>query len=38
MKQLVVVGHYRHYLKGDEVYCLSFTDGVSARDKVKKKI
>ena len=28
---------YRHYLKGDEVYCLSFTDGVSARDKVKKK-
>ncbi len=28
---------YRHYLKGDEVYCLSFTDGVSARTKVKKK-
>lgn len=28
---------YRHYLKGDEVYCLSFTDGVSARNKVKKK-
>ena len=28
---------YRHYLKGDEVYCLPFTDGVSARDKVKKK-
>ena len=28
---------YKHYLNGDQVYCLSFTDGVSARNKVSKK-
>ena len=27
---------YNHYLKGDNVYCLSMTDGVSARSNIKK--
>ena len=48
-KVLIIVAHrddetigcggviYRHYLDGDQVFCLSFTDGVSARNKVSKK-
>lgn len=48
-KVLVIVAHqddetigcggtiYQHYLKGDQVFCLSFTDGVSARGFVNKK-
>ena len=28
---------YQHYLNGDKVFCLSFTDGVSSRGNNKKK-
>ena len=27
---------YNHFLKGDKVYCLSFTDGISSRSNEKK--
>lgn len=49
-KVLIIVAHqddetigcggtiYQHYLKGDQVFCLSFTDGVSARGLINKKI
>ena len=49
-KVLIVVAHqddetigcggaiYQHYLNGDQVFCLSFTDGLSARGIANKKI
>ncbi len=49
-KILIIVAHrddetigcggtiYKHNLLGDKVYCLSFTDGISARDRKNKKI
>ena len=48
-KVLIIVAHqddetigcggaiYQHHLNGDQVFCLSFTDGVSARGIATKK-
>ena len=47
-KNLMIVAHpddetigcggaiYKHYLNGDQVFCLAFTDGESARNNINK--